>query len=245
MSSNIKKELILPISLAITLLEDSNSVINLDLPIKGDINKPGFSITKVLLSTLNNLILKTATSPFNIIASTLGLKEDELNSIDFNPGSALIQQDQKETLDILVKVLRKKKTLILSFSPSYNKDLDSKVLKEKIFNKKKKLLLKSNKDKYISFLENYYNKETNKLKNNFTKNNVLDKNSYINELKMRIKKSIIIEDSTLKDLAKLRAQNINNYFKKMHVKNIKTENKTINLKDDNSLIKIKLKIKIK
>ena len=247
LNSDIKEELLLPISLAITLLEDSNSIIDLNLPISGNINETSFSISKVLLSTFNNLILKTAASPFNILASILGLKKDEINSIDFMAGSSIILQDQKETLDKLSKVLREKNKLRLSFNPTYNKILDTKELQNIIFNKKDTTFIKSGEKEYIVFLEDYYNKKSEilKLRAYYIKDNVLNTKSYINKLKFRIKSSIKISEIDLSNLAKLRAKNIYKYFQEHKINNIEINDKIINHKNNHSLIKTKFQIKIK
>ncbi|MDO8943662.1 MAG: DUF748 domain-containing protein, partial [Desulfobacterales bacterium] len=61
----------LPLDLAIALLEDSNGVIDLGLPVKGDLDSPEFSFGAVVWKAFVNLLTKIVTSPFRALGAIL------------------------------------------------------------------------------------------------------------------------------------------------------------------------------
>jgi hypothetical protein len=82
----------LPVRFAIALLKDRHGVIDLDIPVKGDLNDPKFSIGRIILKILLNLITKAVTSPFKLLGAAFGGGggDDDQAWIVFPPGSAVI-----------------------------------------------------------------------------------------------------------------------------------------------------------
>src|SRR5262249_26450144 len=72
----------LPVLLAVSLLKDKNGVIDVNLPVSGSLNDPQFSVGKIILKVLVNLIMKAATSPFALLGAAFGGGE-ELAYVDF------------------------------------------------------------------------------------------------------------------------------------------------------------------
>ena len=54
----------LPVRLAIALLKNRRGEIDLDIPVSGQIDDPKFSIGRIIIKILLNLLVKAATSPF-------------------------------------------------------------------------------------------------------------------------------------------------------------------------------------
>ncbi|MGR9107473.1 MAG: DUF748 domain-containing protein [Gammaproteobacteria bacterium] len=100
----------LPLSLAIALLQDANGVIDLDLPLKGSLDDPEFSIWGTLGEVLLNLITKVVTSPFTALASLID-GEEELDQIAFAPGQSEIAEQGKETLGKVAEALAQRPAL--------------------------------------------------------------------------------------------------------------------------------------
>jgi len=94
----------LPVRLAVALLADRNGVIDVDLPLRGSINDPQFSIGPLILKAIINLIAKAATAPFALLTGGLGGGEDS-SAIAFAPGSAELGADGKASLDKVAKAL--------------------------------------------------------------------------------------------------------------------------------------------
>jgi Domain of Unknown Function (DUF748) len=101
----------LPVRLAVALLADRNGVIDINLPISGSLNDPQFSLGPVIFKVIVNLIVKAITSPFSLLASAFGGGGDELSSVAFAPGSAVLAADAKVGLDKVAKALTDRPTL--------------------------------------------------------------------------------------------------------------------------------------
>lgn len=93
----------LPVRLAVALLADRNGVIDVDLPLKGSINDPEFSIGPLILKAIVNLIAKAATAPFALL--TGGGGGGESSSIVFALGNSDLSAEAKESLDKVAKAI--------------------------------------------------------------------------------------------------------------------------------------------
>ncbi len=122
----------LPIGLAVSLLKNKEGRINLDLPVKGELNDPDFSIAGILFKMIGNLILKAAASPFSIIGSLFSGGED-LEFLDFQPGEPGISGINAEKIDQLAEILETKPDLILEIQGLFNVEKESEALRYKGF----------------------------------------------------------------------------------------------------------------
>jgi uncharacterized protein involved in outer membrane biogenesis len=115
----------LPLDLAVALLEDSDGVIDLGLPVKGDLDSPEFSFGAVVWKAFVNLLTKIVTSPFRALGALLpGGGEESLDSIAFEPGRPDIPPPEKEKLTKLGTVLQKRPQLKLVVQGRYNPEAD-------------------------------------------------------------------------------------------------------------------------
>lgn len=118
-----------PMRLVVALLEDSDGVIDIDLPVVGDVNKPDFKYGQVVWQVITNLFTKAVTSPFRLLGSLLGIEDDSLSSVDFEGGSAALQPPQREKLDKLITVLQKRPKLTLEIYGGWNDEADGYALR--------------------------------------------------------------------------------------------------------------------
>lgn len=105
----------LPVGLAIALLKDANGEIHLDVPVRGNLDDPEFSVTGVIFTVIKNLLVKAATSPFALLSSMLGGDED-ISSVTFEPGTARLSAAQQDKLSKLTEMLAKRPSLNLEIS---------------------------------------------------------------------------------------------------------------------------------
>jgi len=101
----------LPVRLAVALLADRNGVIDVDLPLRGSLNDPQFSIGPLIFKAIVNLIVKAATSPFSLLTGGLGGGSGESSTVTFEPGSSVLSASAKESLDKVAKALTERPTL--------------------------------------------------------------------------------------------------------------------------------------
>lgn len=103
----------LPVRLAIAILKDSRGIIDINLPVRGDLNDPEFSLAPLILKAFVGLIVKAATAPFKMLGALVGGEGEELGFISFAPGSSSLSQEQQEKLAKLAKALGNRPQLTL------------------------------------------------------------------------------------------------------------------------------------
>lgn len=121
----------LPVSLALSLLKDSDGKIDIDLPISGDLSNPDISIRSLLASAASSLIAKIVASPFTIVGSLLGsYGGEDLQAVKFAPGAATLSPQEKDELAAVAKVLRDRPGLNLEIKGTADLNLDRPALAE-------------------------------------------------------------------------------------------------------------------
>ncbi|MDT3705397.1 MAG: DUF748 domain-containing protein [Thiobacillus sp.] len=120
----------LPLDLAIALLEDSNGIIDLDLPVSGSLDDPQFSYGKIIWKALVNVLTKLVTAPFRALGKLLGVSDEKLGAIGFDPGSSELLPPEQEKLKAVSEALAKRPTLTLTLEPGYDPDADRRALQE-------------------------------------------------------------------------------------------------------------------
>lgn len=212
----------LPLELAIALLEDSNGVIDLTLPVSGNVDDPQFSIAPIVFKAFVNLITKALTAPFSLLGAVFGFDANEINSVDFDYGQSEITPIQRETLDKINKILTKRPNLILNVIPSYENTKDLFAMKKEKFQKiiDNKLPNKDDKDyeeDYIDLIEDIYedfDKDVDDVEDKYTKDRKFDVNAYKKEIEEFIINKQDVKTEDLEKLAKTRALNIKEYLVK-------------------------------
>ncbi len=127
----------LPVGLAVTLLRDADGKINLDIPVTGRIDDPEFSVWRIVLQVIVNLLTKVATAPFALLGSLFGGGE-ELSYIEFDAGSAVISEPNGKKVETLVKALKAKPALKLDIVGGVDPERDREGLIRDQFQKKLK-----------------------------------------------------------------------------------------------------------
>jgi len=120
----------LPLKLALALFTDKDGVIDIKLPITGDMNSPDFAIGGILMKTFVNLITKAVTSPFSMVANLVAGDPDKLKSVDFAAGDATLSSSNKEQLTTLAEVLKDRPKLALEIRPYVDKQEDTLALQQ-------------------------------------------------------------------------------------------------------------------
>ena len=125
----------LPLKLAVALLKDRNGVIDLDLPVTGDLDDPEFRIGPIVWKVLVNLLTKVITAPFALLGSLFGGGE-EINLIEFAPGEQGLSAADQEKISSLIQALNERPGLQLSVPAVFSKTVDSPALTEAGFQAK-------------------------------------------------------------------------------------------------------------
>jgi len=117
----------LPLKLAVALLKDRNGVIDIDLPLTGSLDDPQFRVGPLIWKAFIGLLGKIATSPFTLLAK-LGGSKDEINQVDFEAGSAVLDAAGQERMTALAKALVERPALELEVPTAYAPDADGNAL---------------------------------------------------------------------------------------------------------------------
>ncbi|WP_020183130.1 DUF748 domain-containing protein [Methylotenera sp. 1P/1] len=126
----------LPLDLAIAILEDSDGVIDLDLPISGSLDDPQFSYGSIVWKAIKNVLTKIVTSPFRALGKLFGGSADNLDAIVFEAGNAALAPPEQEKLKAVGEALGKRLGLALSITPGYDIALDTRAIQEQTLRRK-------------------------------------------------------------------------------------------------------------
>jgi outer membrane protein OmpA-like peptidoglycan-associated protein len=106
----------LPVQLAVALLKDRDGVINIDLPVGGSLDDPEFSVGRVIVKVLINLITKAVTAPFALLGNLFGGSSEELSSLAFDPGRYDVPPAREAALKSLATGMRERPGLKLDIT---------------------------------------------------------------------------------------------------------------------------------
>jgi len=212
----------LPLELAIALLEDPNGVIDLNIPISGNVDDPKFSVGPIVWKAFSNLIMKAITAPFSLLGAIFGFSEDEIKSVSFDHAHSEITPTQKETLDKISKILVKRPNLALKLNPTYVEGKDLEAMKKSKFDKyiKTKIpndQIRNYENKYLSVLESKYkklDKNFTKTKKSFIKDKKFDKVAFTKFLEDKLISNEKVSKKDVEMLANSRVKNIKTYLVK-------------------------------
>ena len=118
----------LPLDLAIALLENGEGVIDIDIPIEGNLKNPDFKYGAALWKAVVNLFTNAASAPFRFLGSLLGIEGDRLEAVDFRAGESELLPPEREKLDLLAKALKERPLLLLEVGGSYDGISDKRAL---------------------------------------------------------------------------------------------------------------------
>tara|TARA_B110000858_G_scaffold198493_1_gene265708 strand:+ start:8855 stop:11818 length:2964 start_codon:yes stop_codon:yes gene_type:complete len=121
----------LPLDLAIALLKDGNGVIDLEVPITGNVNDPEFNFGPAIRRAISNILTNIVAAPFRLLGNLVGGDGDEakLEQIRFLPGRADIAGPEQEVLLQLSEALKQRPQLRLEI-PSVTTAADKPALQK-------------------------------------------------------------------------------------------------------------------
>jgi hypothetical protein len=125
----------LPVKLAVALLKDRNGVIDLGVPVTGSLDDPKFRVGPIIWKVVVNLIEKAVTAPFALLGHLFGGGE-QMNQIDFEPGSSELDSAAKERLGGVLKAMKERPGLQIDVPSPYARDLDSPALGQNLLTSK-------------------------------------------------------------------------------------------------------------
>jgi len=253
---------VLPLGFVIGLLEDSDGIIDIDMPVKGDLDEPDFKYGALVFKTLGNLIAKAAISPFKFLGAAMGINGEELAFVAFEAGSSDISPPQREKLDTIVGLMLKKPKIILGVAGSYEIKKDKEAMQ---LAKLKDLVVKKSGIKNIEDNENAMNTDMlEEIYDESKDNDVLSKTReelhklheddatyervYNNRLVILCRDIQVVSENELVELAKQRADKIIGYLveeKMLEASRIDKKPTVVTQENDEHFVKVDMEIEVK
>jgi len=251
----------LPLGFVIGLLEDSEGIVDIDMPIKGDVNSPDFKYGALVWKTLGNLIAKAVTSPFKFLGSMMGLNGEELEFVTFEFGKTNITPPQREKLDKIAKMMIKRPKINLKINGTYDEVKDLEALKRQklvamVMKKSGDENIKNSKTALnITMLEDVYSELRKDDKVLQLKQRLQKEYKDKNEFERAYQNSLIklctaiqkVDKKSLEKLAAKRAQMISSYLcleKSISQQRVRRGELIASKENDKKVIKLKLDIVI-
>jgi uncharacterized protein involved in outer membrane biogenesis len=127
----------LPIPLAISLLQNRDGLIELNVPVSGNLDDPSFSYGSVISKAIVNVITKIVTSPFSVLGSIFGGggggDGEEFKYVSFDPGTSDISTAGSEKLNTLAEMLYQRPNLRLEIISGVDGEVDKLALQQQKF----------------------------------------------------------------------------------------------------------------
>ncbi|MCR4659091.1 MAG: DUF748 domain-containing protein [Bacteroidales bacterium] len=105
----------LPLKSALYILKDKDDKILLDVPVKGNIDNPEFNYMKLVWKTLQNLLVKVATSPARAIGGALGISDKDMDFMAIDPKQHGFTSEQYHQLGALAQIATYDTSVVLTF----------------------------------------------------------------------------------------------------------------------------------
>ncbi len=120
----------LPFELAVNLLKDPDGRISLEVPVKGNLDDPQFSLAPLIWKAVGHLIGNIVAAPFRALAHLFGGSSGEdLGAIAFDAGKAKVLPPEREKLARVVQALAKHPELKLVIPAHYDSEADARAMK--------------------------------------------------------------------------------------------------------------------
>jgi hypothetical protein len=216
----------LPVRLAISLLKNSRGEIDVNIPISGSLDNPEFSIGGLVWQAILNLLQKAVTAPFTLLAHAFGGGSGEdLNYIEFDAGSATLNDAAQKKLETIAKALADKQSIRVDLMGRVDPKVDEPALRTAWVDQQVKRLkvrdmsdngenvdwsaVKISDADYDKYLTKVYKSADFKKPTNFIG---MTKSVPDADMKDALTKNAPVDEGSLRDLAQRRAQAVQEYF---------------------------------
>jgi uncharacterized protein involved in outer membrane biogenesis len=221
----------MPVKFAVSLLEDSEGNVDINVPVSGSLDDPQFNLSGLVWRAIGGMIAKAITAPFRLLGAAFGGGDHEdLSYVEFDPGSDVLEGPAQERLNKVIAMLDKKTKLHLDVigrvDPAKDEEglrkftVDTLVRREKALDQSGKNTDTSNAalaavsvtpDEYPKYLKRAYkNAEFANKPKNFIG---LDKGLEPEEMRSLLETSVATDADALRDLAMRRATAVQAWLK--------------------------------
>ena len=112
----------IPLELIVALLEDENGVIDLNLKVEGNVDKPDFKVGDLIWDAVWTILGNVVSTPFKMIGRLIGIEGE--TGIYFEPGKSTLRPSESLKLENLVAGMQKRPKTKLQVSGVYDPEVD-------------------------------------------------------------------------------------------------------------------------
>jgi len=102
-----------PIRFGLYLMKDAKDEIKFEIPVEGNPSEPKFRLGKIIWKAFGNMMVKAVASPFRAMQGLAGTNPESLEKLPFEIAQDTMNQDQRDKLEHLANILKKKSDLLL------------------------------------------------------------------------------------------------------------------------------------
>lgn len=117
-----------PLPMLVAMLENNSQLINLDIPVGGDLSDPTVNVFSLVIDGLQAFFTKLITSPFSMLGKLIGI-EGDFAWVAFEAGQAELSAEQSYRLQQIARLMTERPKLALTIKPTYSFAQDSEALK--------------------------------------------------------------------------------------------------------------------
>lgn len=211
----------LPVRLAVALLKDRRGLIDIDMPVRGDLNEPDFKYGRVVLRALVNVITKVATSPFAALGGLVGGNAEDLRFIEFPVGEATMENEAARKIESIAKALQERPVLRIEVIGAADRKgdrealalqkMDAEVRRRFTKGGKKNLQAVMTPEREFEFLSDLFAEKLGKQptkREELAGGKIVDRVLTTDELRRQLIPVMTVEESELRGLAQNRAEAI-------------------------------------
>jgi uncharacterized protein involved in outer membrane biogenesis len=208
----------LPLGLAVALLKSPDGTIDIDLPVRGNVDDPDFRYGSVVGKALVNLVVKIATSPFALLGKLVGAEADELEFIAFLDGRADLTPPEQEKAAKLAEALALRPELKMEIYGVVDRENDGLAIRSSRLDESVDQQIEATSDsdseqyaeQRLKVLEEMFGRKDvrDQMKLEFTTDEVLDDLAYATELRRQLIDAVVLDEADFISLAQRRASNV-------------------------------------
>ncbi|HEY7678440.1 MAG TPA: DUF748 domain-containing protein, partial [Candidatus Methylomirabilis sp.] len=117
---------------AVSLLQDGDGVIELDIPVRGDVTRPEFNFDDAIQTAIRNAVVATVTAPFRLIGKIFSaagrIEAVQIDPILFQAGSATLAEAGQQGIGHVVAFLNEAPRVRLQLAGYAEPEQDGKAL---------------------------------------------------------------------------------------------------------------------
>ncbi len=122
---DITPEMDVPLKLGVAVLQDNKGRILIDVPAEGNVDDPEFRYRKLIWKVVMNVLVKAATSPYNLLANAVGVDEEKLKFVRMELLQEELGPEQTTQLDMIAQILQDKPDLNIEAVLAVNTNVEA------------------------------------------------------------------------------------------------------------------------